>query len=357
MSPSENIFRQIRMLVTDADGTLIGRRPEFEQYRAFRARINDLRTTYGANWVVCTGRSLMGYKRLFRAMNAFGISPDYVITHHAFIYECRSWGHLPHWIWNLRVHWLQWKDDIALRRALPKLKKAVLSRNPFARLLYSSKDRLAFRFDDEGAANFGAEILRAEARPYQYLQVFQMPGEVDVRVIPFTKGLAVKELARHLGISNRQILVVGDGHNDISMMEMDPPCHTACPANAVAEVIEAVHRTHGHIASEKNLGGVMEAMNAYEKGEINDKLPEDWRGFDLPSERRPQSTGMRSGVGTALILLMVVYTTLLVLSSFCHFPGRRIILKPYNKMMESIQRLIECKVTQNSGYNLENGAD
>lgn len=326
------------MFVTDADGTLMGRRPEFDQYRAFRARVNDLRVTYGARWVVCTGRSLGGYKRIFRPMNVFGIKPDYVIVRHAYIYECKPWGFLPHWIWNLRVLWLQWRDDLALRRAMPRLKRAVLSRNPFAKVTYSGRERLCFRFEDEGSTNFGAEILRAEARPYKYLQIFQMPGEVDVRVIPFTKGLAVTELARHLGVSNSQILVVGDGHNDISMMEMNPPCFTACPANAASEVVEVVHRTHGHIASDRSLGGVMEVLAAYESGHIMSDLPPGWIGNDHPASKPRPPHGIR-GIGTLVVLLLVAYTTILVICNFCNFPGRRVLMKPYVKMVEQISRI------------------
>ena len=328
------------MFVTDADGTLLGRRPEFDQYRAFRAKINALRSTYGAKWVVCTGRSLGSYKYIFRAMHVFGISPDYVIARHAYIYECKSWGYMPHWFWNMRVLWLQWKDDLALRRAMPRLRRAVMSRNPFAKVIHSSRDRLRFRFEDEGSANFGAEILRAQARPYKYLQIFQSPGEVDVRVIPFTKGLAVMELARHLGMTTSQILVVGDGHNDISMMDMNPPCHTACPSNAAPEVIETVHRTHGHIASDRSLGGVMETLTAYETGKINDQLPPDWDEHDRGHSSTKSPHGDRGGLGSLILILLVLYTTLLVLATFCQFPGRGTILKPYEKMIEFAQQVI-----------------
>jgi HAD superfamily hydrolase (TIGR01484 family) len=340
MSPSDNILGRIRMFVTDADGTLMGRRPEYEQYRVFRDRINSLRRDHGAVWVVCTGRTLRGYKGIFRPMNMFGISPDYVIARHAYIYETKTWGFLPHWIWNLRVLWLHWKDDLALRRALPKLRRAVLAHNPFAKVVYSNRQRLFFHFEDEGAARFASEILRAEARAYKYLQVFESPGGLDVRVIPFTKGLAVTELAAHLGVSTSEILVVGDGHNDISMMEMTPPCFTACPSNAAAEVMEAVSRTHGHIASEPNLGGVIEVLSAYETGQINDQLPADWVSLEGSSSPPRAGRGVGKGLSTAFLLLAVFYTTLLVMGNFCDFPGKRMIMMPYVKSVEMISKMM-----------------
>jgi HAD superfamily hydrolase (TIGR01484 family) len=343
MNRSDNILSRIRMFVTDADGTLMGRRPEYEQYRVFRDRINSLRRDHGAVWVVCTGRSLHGYKAIFRPMNMFGITPDYVIARHAYIYEVRSWGFLPHWIWNFRILWLHWKDSLALRRALPKLSRAVLAHNPFAKVVYSNSHRLFFHFEDEGAARVAAEIVRAEVRAYKYLQLFESPDGLDVRVIPFTKGLAVTELARHLGVSTTQILVVGDGHNDISMMEMTPPCFTACPSNAAAEVMEAVSRTHGHIASEPHLGGVIEVLSAYESGRIKDQLPADWVSHDGALSPPHSRKGMRKGLGTAFLLLAVLYTTLLVVGTFCNFPGKRRLMAPYVKVVEMIVQLMEQK--------------
>lgn len=326
------------MFVTDADGTLMGQRPEFDQYRAFRARINELRSKYGILWVVCTGRSLGGYKSIFSPMRTFGISPDYVIVNHAYIFECRKWGHLPHWIWNLRILWLQWKDELTVRRALPKIRRAVMAHNPFVRVMVANSQRLLFRFDDESAAEFGAEVLREKIRPYKYLQMFQSAGEICVRVIPFTKGVAVMELARHLGVSNSQILVVGDGHNDISMMELQPPCRTACPANAQPEVVATVHRTHGHIAAERNMSGVMEVLAAYEQGVLNDRLPADWVESEPHHSPRPHPHGIRGVMGTTILLTIVGYTTLLVVAYFINFPGRDLILKPYQIFVHCIEK-------------------
>ena len=324
------------MFVTDADGTIMGRRPEFDQYIAFRARIQALRARYGAKWVVCTGRSLRGYSRIFRAMNRFGITPDYVITKPAYLYECRRWGFLPHWIWNFRILKMQWRETLKVRRVLPRLRRLVLNRNPFARVAYSSRQRLCFRFQDEGAEKFGAEILREEVRAYPFLQLFQSPGVLDIRVIPFTKGLTVTELARHLGISNDRILVVGDGHNDVSMLSLQPPCLAGCPSNAASDVLETVHRAKGHIASEASLNGVMEILDAYESGQVNSALPEDWVGYDRPGHSPRIPVRRKNRLVSFFMLAMALYVTLLVTCYFCRVPGREMILKPYCILVEMV---------------------
>ena len=342
MSTSGNILQNIRMFVTDADGTLLGHRPEFEQYRAFRLRLEDLQKRQKTFWVICTGRSLRGFNRVFLPMRTFGIAPDYVIARHAYIYEKASIGYKPHWLWNLQILMLQWQDGWRVRRAIPRIRYAVLSRNPFARVASRSPGGIRFKFDDDGSANFGAEILRQEAKPYKNLQVFHHMREVDVRKIPFTKGLAVAELARHLGIPADAILVVGDGHNDISMMEMHPDIRTACPSNAAPEVIETVHRTHGHIAASRSLGGVMEALAAYESGDVNDKLPDTWlpshERINPVSPHRPPARGR--GIFGFVLFLAVLYTTMVTLASFGIMPFGKHILAPYQALVGWVAKAI-----------------
>jgi hypothetical protein len=237
---------------------------------------------------------------------------------------------------------------IQVRRAIPMLARSLLSRNPFARVVFRSGQRICFRFDDDGAANFGAEIIRNAARPYKYLQVFHSGCDLDVRVIPFTKGLAVTELARHVGTSQDRILVVGDGHNDISMMTMNADCRTACPGNAAPEVIEVVSKTKGHIATHRNLAGVMEIIGAYETGQINSELPasliafrDEGGGITLPSHTGRSNTRFTS----LLLILAVLYTTILVLASFDLIPFGAAIKKPYLTLVHKVEQIVKnrCK--------------
>ena len=345
MSGSGNILRNVRMFVTDADGTLLGHRPEFDQYCAFRDRINKLRSDYNAVWVVSTGRSLRSFNSVFLAMRTFGIVPDFVIARHAYIYE-KAWvGYKPHGIWNIRVQFLQFLDWIEIRRAIPRLRRAVLSKNPFTRVVFRNSRRICFRFDDDGAADFGAGILKEAVKPYKYLQLFHHLREVDIRAVPFTKGLAVAELARHLGIPAAHILVVGDGHNDISMMQPEVARYTACPRNGVPEVVETVHRTGGHIAEERSLAGVMEVLDAYETGRIQSALPEYWQpsqDVDNPLAPRglPRNKG-REVVLSALLLAGTVYATLLVLAFFGLMPFGDAIVRPFQMLLDLIAKAVQ----------------
>jgi hypothetical protein len=43
------------------------------------------------------------------------------------------------------------------------------------------------------------------------------------------------------------------------------------------------------------------------------------------------------------MLLAVTYTTLLVVGSFCNFPGKRLLMMPYVKAVEMIGKMLEQK--------------
>jgi hypothetical protein len=192
-----------------------------------------------------------------------------------------------------------------------------------------------------------ASLLQDKASDFQHLKVFRFGNEVDVRSIPYTKGLSLMELARHLNIGPGHILAMGDGHNDISMFDPEVALHTGCPANSETEVIEAVHRAGGHVASKSSLEGVIEILDAYETDSVRSNLPEDWpraAAFD-----RPSSNGMaagthhesRRGVLFRFVLCAVAaYVVLLVFASFRAIPFSEAIMGPCNWLVERVGDLV-----------------
>jgi HAD superfamily hydrolase (TIGR01484 family) len=338
MNESGNILKGLGVFVSDMDGTLLGHRAGLDQYQEFRRQMDTL-NAYGVKWVICTGRSLGSFKKAFRSMTMLGIEPDYVIARHAYIYERNRFGYLPHWGWNVRVRWLQWRHEWMVRRAIPRMARAMLKKNPFARVMYRNRRRITFQFEDESAARFGAAIVKEVAKATRYLQVFEYPVEVDVHAIPFTKGLAVSEMARHLGFPAEKVLVVGDGHNDISMMDPGVARWTACPINAAPEVLETVHKTGGHIASERSLVGVLEILKAYQSGVLNSQIPpsrmeEGENGMTLPHHRQD---GDGFGVRGFLIVVLSLYVVLLVLASFGFVPRGDVLTAPFHRLVDEIR--------------------
>jgi HAD superfamily hydrolase (TIGR01484 family) len=335
----------IRMLACDLDGTLIGSANEFPLYNNFRDKIEELRRTNGIIWVACTGRSLSSFRDFFSPMHMMGIMPDYVIVNHAYIYGIGKYGYMPRLFWNLRIRYLIWASQLYVSEAIDEWHEMITGVSLGVSTIRRKKDRLCLRFDSEESATVAAELLREKVKPYRHLQVFKYLMEVDVRSVPFTKGLAVSELARHLDISASEILVIGNGHNDISMMGRNVAHNVGCPANSEDEVMEATHKVGGHIAKNRSLGGVLEILDAYQTGTVCSDFPAGWIP---PTERNNPSVGRspkerRKKVNTGRIWLFIVvlYVVLTVFASFRLIPYvSDLIVKPFKLLMSLVEKIL-----------------
>jgi HAD superfamily hydrolase (TIGR01484 family) len=335
----------IRMLACDLDGTLIGSANEFPLYNNFREKINDLRRTNNIIWVACTGRSLSSFRDFFSPMRMMGIMPDYVIVNHAYIYVIGKYGYMPHLLWNLRIRYLIWASQLYVSEAIDEWHEMITAVSLGVSTIRRKKDRLCLRFDSEESATVAAELLKERVKPFRHLQVFKYLMEVDVRSVPFTKGLAVSELASHLKIPASEILVIGNGHNDISMMYRNIAHHVGCPANSEDEVIETVHNVGGHIAKSRSLGGVLEILEAYQTGTVCSDLPADWvpptKRYNPSLGRSPKERRKKVHAGKIWLLIIVLYVVLTVFATFHLIPFvSDLIAKPFKLFLKLVEKIL-----------------
>lgn len=341
----------IKLIATDLDGTLIGSANEFSLYETFGERLSAWRAKHGVLWVACTGRSLKSFLHLFSPMSTMGLAPDYIIIRHAYIYRLTRFGYRPHYAWNFFIRYHIWSSKLYIRDALNQWHRLITGMTEGVSTIYHRRNRLCLRFSSEETAEAAADVLKQKAREFKHLRVFQYLQEVDVRTVPFTKGLALGELGAHLGISPVHTLAIGNGHNDISMLDGSVAKFTGCPANAEVDVMAVVHHVGGHIASQKVLGGVIEIMDAYRDGIVNSALPEWWtpnkekrnprsihRMMNHPSKKHRRHRHPRVAAGW--LALLIAYAVLLVFASFELIPFSGLILKPFTMLMHVVQRIL-----------------
>jgi HAD superfamily hydrolase (TIGR01484 family) len=332
----------IRLIVTDLDGTIIGNPAEFSLYGDFRDRINELRQKEGAKWAICTGRSLSSFRRIFSPMRLMEIRPDYVIIRHAYIYNVGKTICMPNIFWNLHIFYLIWNSEAHIRDTIDDWYEMMRSFPSGMTSVFRNRHRLWMSFESEDGATKVEETLRQRMRRLRYLQIFRRKQEVDVRAVPFTKGLAVSELAQHLGVDSANVLAIGDGHNDISMLDPRVASMTGCPANAKAEVIETVHNSGGHVARGEGLRGVMDILRAYMSGTVNSSLPDNWVPMsELPNhvERKHRSREPgRFSLRHVILLLAAICVVVLVFANFKLMPMHRRIMKPYQALIEAMEK-------------------
>jgi hydroxymethylpyrimidine pyrophosphatase-like HAD family hydrolase len=79
----------------------------------------------------------------------------------------------------------------------------------------------------------------------------------------YSKGTALGELARLVGIGVHEIFAAGDHYNDLPMLDGRHARWVACPGNAVEAVKEQVQRVGGYVAKGACSVGLLEALRVF----------------------------------------------------------------------------------------------
>jgi len=251
---------------------------------------------------------------------------------------------MPHVFWDMHILFLIWLNKWYAREAIDRWHELMTGGSLGVMTIRRSKDRLWVRFDSPDSAKTAADMLRAKMTPHQHLKVFNRHREVEVRPVPFTKGLAVAELVRHLNCSAENTLAIGNGYNDLSMLQPTVAKYTGCPSNSEPEILKIVHENKGHIAGKKSLAGVMEILEAYRTDAIQSDLPENWQAPSRPfrprqRKRHGPSKHHMSRIRWSIILA-TAYVILVVLSNFGVIPFSDIIMKPWRWLASIVTRIL-----------------
>jgi len=342
-------MQKIKLIVTDLDGTLIGNDNEFAFSNAFAELLGSYRAAHDTLWVICSGRSRRNVANTIDAMAEMGLDPDYVIVHSAFVYANRRHHLRPQraWNWGVRLH--MFMSFFYLRGVLRDWQREINRTFKNVICMYQRRNQLRLRFRNREDADAGAEILRKKAKVFRHLRVYQYLAEVEVRSASFTKGMAVEELSARLGIKRSEILCIGNGLSDLSMLDGVVAAHTGCPSNAEMDVIDQVHQSGGYIADGRSMEGVVEILGGYQRGEIQNRLPDWWSPTHVPKHPRlggghhrpPPQRPIQAGQHIALQLAaLAIYAVLVVFASFDLLPFSHIIMKPFDLVARLVQRLL-----------------
>lgn len=79
----------------------------------------------------------------------------------------------------------------------------------------------------------------------------------------FSKASVLLETAARLGIDRENIIAVGDGLNDLSMLNGSVTPYVGCPANASMEVIDTVKKAGGIVSTKESAAGTLEIIKYY----------------------------------------------------------------------------------------------
>ena len=259
----------IGLLATDFDGTLVGTNnpADLDALFTFRDLIRELRTRDGAKWAVITGRHVEAMPELAEQLAIRGLCPDYFVMEDACIYRRSHGSYQAYWWWNFFIDRRRRKQLARYRPRVRQLVQKTLAAHPGAVNL-SDKNRLMdfwMRFPDTHSAQEVEQQLLREFGSSPELFIFRWGSEVCLAPTAGTKGEAVAKLARELKLTPANIMAVGDGHNDISMLDGLCAAHPAAVANAAEEVITTVRRAGGYVAQQECVHGVIEFLQRHRR--------------------------------------------------------------------------------------------
>ncbi|MDE0837710.1 MAG: HAD hydrolase family protein [Kiritimatiellae bacterium] len=335
----------IGLLATDLDGTLIGSANELPLYLTFHDRIEHLRAANGAQWAACTGRTFRSFWEFFMPMRRYGVVPDYVIIRHAFIYRLTVLGYVPHVSWNVGTLFRIWRETKETSAAIHAWHSTVVGGAIGVRTIARTSARLAVRFDSEEAAEVAEDMLRLRQREHKHMQIIRSKNQVEVRMVPATKGTALAELAHHLKVPTDQVLAIGNGHNDLSMLDGTVAGMVGCPNNSVFDVMTLVCDVGGHVASHPSLSGVIEIVDAFISGDVSSELPDGAAAPESrirPAKKHDPKSGKRAGLRRSRILIItsITYAALLAFASFDAIPLSGLIRRPLELLVDAVVKLV-----------------
>jgi HAD superfamily hydrolase (TIGR01484 family) len=251
---------KIQLISTDFDGTLVSHASDPVFDHDCMELIRELQSN-GAIWTINTGRSV-GLLEEGLEDFAFPLRPDFILTSERDVFRPTEGGWEAFGDWNARC--AQAHAEL-YQSASPVLAEVVdfVSRQTRARVIYEADEVAGLIATSEEEMDcltrFIDQVKTKEPKfHYQRNTIYLRFCHAD-----YHKGAALEELSRLTEIPREAIFAAGDHHNDISMLDGRYAAFPACPANAIAEVKEAVRRAEGWVAEKEHGAGVHEALRHF----------------------------------------------------------------------------------------------
>ena len=107
-----------------------------------------------------------------------------------------------------------------------------------------------------------SDLLAALCAAHPRLAAVRNDIYIRLSHVGYTKGTALGELQRQLGVSASETLAAGDHFNDLPMLRDEHACWLVAPANAIPVVKEAVWREGGYVSDRHCGHGVADGLEA-----------------------------------------------------------------------------------------------
>ena len=249
------------LLCFDFDGTLVNHESDPPFHPSMGELLRELRRR-GAAWVVNTGRSLRQTLLGLEQHNVF-LQPDYIIAQECEIYRpgfFRPWKDFGSW--NRRAR--RAHDHFVERHAdfLSAIQEHVAV-NTRAEFLSGDLGEVGIVARDDAELDAICSVIEGLRAGQEDIGFHRNGRYLRFSHADFSKGTALRELARLLGVPRGRIFAAGDNHNDLSMLDASIAGCIACPSNALDPVKHHVQQQGGFIATRPASEGMIEALRHF----------------------------------------------------------------------------------------------
>ena len=233
----------IKLISTDFDGTLFA---EFEDPPVPLALQNLIARLQkqGAKWVINTGRDLSS---LMEAVGRYRLSvkPDFLVLVEREIYSHAHLEYVADKDWNRACDNAHAELFRRVKPDVPRLRAWIEKRFQGAVYFEDAWSPFCLIAERNKETEIINEYLASYARTVPHLSLVRNDVCSRFSHEDFNKGTALAEIARQLGITPEETFAAGDHFNDLPMLLDRHAKWLGAPANAIAEIKEAVPRPKG----------------------------------------------------------------------------------------------------------------
>jgi hypothetical protein len=247
----------LRLLSTDFDGTVFA---EFEQppVPVVLERLIARMQSDGVTWVVNTGRDMSALMECLGRAH-LSVRPDYLVLVEREIYRHEGARYVGIEDWNEPCRRDHEELFARVRGDIPELIGWVNQRYE-ATIYEDAYSPLCLI----AATNEDADAILAHLDEYcrTVPDLTMVRNDVYARLShgAYSKGTALGEIQRRLGIGPESTLAAGDHFNDLPMLSRDYAHHLLAPANAIDRVKATVRAQGGYISRTRCGEGVHEGL-------------------------------------------------------------------------------------------------